>query len=288
MNLEGGRQGWDVTTVPLSSQAGQLAQSQKSAVLRTITTGDSYMPILAAFAIDVNAPDLGGAGSTMDASTVSAKLGDTYTVTATLTNSGQVVAEDLTFVLPIASGLGLVSFSTDGSPGDVGGGAVDAATLAAGAKEGDLAPGQTRTVSLVLSVDGAPPGGSFLSLATWSYAYEACAGSPLLAETLSQSAVVSYEPPPDTTASTTSSGAGGAGGSATGAGGEAAGTGGLGGAGGAGGGESDAGSPTADEGCGCAVPGGSAQGARGAALVALAGLIAGLRRRARRAVTSGR
>ena len=42
----------------MSSSAGQLVAGQTSAVLRTITTGDSYMPTLAAFQIDVNAPNL--------------------------------------------------------------------------------------------------------------------------------------------------------------------------------------------------------------------------------------
>lgn len=281
VNLEGGRQGWDVTSVPLSSQTGQLSQSQTSAVLRTITTGDSYMPILAAFAIDVNAPDLSGAGSTMDASATTVTLGDTYTLTATLTNGGQVVAEGLTFSLPIANGLSLVSFSSDGASGDLSGAAVDAAGLLSGAFEGDLAPGQTRTVSLVVSVDSAPPSDSFLSLATWSYAYEACAGSPLLSETLSQSAVVTYEAPPTTGATTTSAttGAGGAGGATSGAGGELAGSGGS---DGVGGGSVPTDTPTAEEGCGCAVPGSAEGDARWATLVVFAGAAVGFLRRVRR------
>jgi len=263
-NIAGGRQGWDVTTVPLSSQAGQLVQSQKSAVLRTITTGDSYMPVLAAFAIDVNAPDFSTAGTELEASPPEVTLGDTLTLTATLKNDGQVVAKNVAFKLPPPKGTSLVSVASDGSPGDIGGAPVDTAALTNGVDEGDLAPGQTRSVTVVLEVDEAPIGTSFYAFSTWSYGYEACAGAPLLTETLSRQTLVPFIAPP-----TTSTGAGGAGGSAgdAGAGGGGAaggggnasngGAGGSGGAGGVGGNANGSGTggngngPGADGGCGC-------------------------------------
>ncbi len=58
VNVIGGRQSWDLTTVELSSAQNQLVNGQTSAVLRTITTGDSYVPVLAAFSIERHLPRL--------------------------------------------------------------------------------------------------------------------------------------------------------------------------------------------------------------------------------------
>ena len=79
-NIAGGRQGWDVTTVALSSADGQLFAAQRSAVLRTITTGDSFVPTLAAFQIDVNAPNLTTSSLVPDETAVT--TGDALVVTS--------------------------------------------------------------------------------------------------------------------------------------------------------------------------------------------------------------
>lgn len=51
-NVVGGRQGWDLTAVPLSSAAGQLAPQQTITSLRLETTGDSYLPVFVALEVD--------------------------------------------------------------------------------------------------------------------------------------------------------------------------------------------------------------------------------------------
>ncbi len=230
-NLSGGRQGWDVTTIPLSSAAGQLNAGQTSAVLRTITTGDSYMPILAAFAIDVNSPDFGGAGSAITPVPSSVEVGDTFTLTATLENTGEVPAENLSLAIPLPSTVSLVSFSSDGAAGDINGSPVDEATLASGADEGDLPAGATRTVSLVLSLDGEPPTSNISSLATWSYEFQVCSNGTAIPEEFTQFFSVGYDAPV-TTGGSGPGGAGPGGGGAQGGGGNGNGAGGNGSGGG--------------------------------------------------------
>lgn len=269
INVSGGRQGWDVTTVPLSSMDGQLFAGQKSAVLRTITTGDSYMPILAALAIDVNAPQVAGQDTKLTAEPQVITLGDELTLTATITNTGEVAAQNLAFSLEPEPSLALKAFSSDGSPGDIGGAPVDTAALTNGVAEGTLAPGETRTVTATFEVASAPPSKFQYLLSTWSYGYEACVGDPLLEETISRSTVVTYEAPMGGTG-----GAGGAGGSTGGTGGTGAGsatggsatggdaTGGssTGGTGGEGGGGAGTGGTTGEAGgCGCRTAGGPSE-----------------------------
>jgi len=210
LNVVGARQGWDVSTVPLSSSAGQLQNGQTSAVLRTVTTGDSYMPTLAAFAIDVNSPDFGGAGTTISAAPLEVTIGDTFTVIAALDNDGEVTAQDVTFQMALPASLSLVSFATDGVPGDIDGTPVDAALLASGVDEGDLPANGTRTVTMVLSVDAEPPGTTISGSPVWSYAFEVCQNGALYDQTFSQLFVVGFEAPVTTTTATTSSAAGGA------------------------------------------------------------------------------
>ncbi|MRG93389.1 MYXO-CTERM sorting domain-containing protein [Polyangium spumosum] len=282
-NVSGGRQGWDVTTVPLSSQDGQLQNGQSSAVIRTLTTGDSYAPILAAFSIDVNAPDFKGVASSVIDAPPSVALGDTFTVTAILANNGDVAAEQIDFSLPLEASLGLVSFAVDGTPGDASGNPVDAAKVTAGVPVGDLPAGQSKTVTLELEVKGAPALAGFFLKAKWGYGFEVCPNQPLVTESFSQSKLVQYAG---------GGGAGGAGGGgvggAGGAGGEGGGVGGEGGEGGRGGaggaatGGGDGGVGEAAS-CDCSVPGQSAPAGGAAAALGLLALAAlrGSRRRGR-------
>jgi MYXO-CTERM domain-containing protein len=295
VNVSGGRQGWDVTTVPITSQAGQLTNGQTSAVLRTITTGDSYIPTLAAFAIDVNAPDFTGAGSNLTTSAATVKVGDTLTVTADLVNQGLVAAQMVKLVLPLEAGLSLKQFKMDGQDGDIGGNAVTAAGLAAGVNAGTLAAGQTRHVVIDLDVIGAPMGAQYFIDADWQYSFQLCAGATL-PESFSQFIPVSFDG--SGTTATSSSGetaSASTGGLTTGAGGSVSGgSGGNGGSGGGGVGGNDitgnggagggtSGTPGSEGGCGCSIPGTDERPwAPGAlALLAMTGLLGSRRRAAR-------
>ncbi len=279
--VSGARQGWDVTTVELSSADDQLVPDQRAAVLRTITTGDSFVPTLAAFQIDVNAPNL--TTSSLTASDAAVELDDVLTLTSTAHNTGAADATGLRFQLTLPTGLALQSVTSDGAAGDVSGAAVNAAALAAGIDEGTLAPGATRTVVVTVRVTGAPSGGSFFLRPVWHYGYVTCAGSSTTAtETYSHSDSVDFvEPPAPDAGSGGGDDAGSGGGDDAGTGSDVdAGGGGID-LGGEGEGEGEGDGAGAPEDCGCASRGtGSAlDAAAWLGWLALLGAVARRRRR---------
>ncbi|HVY45299.1 MAG TPA: MYXO-CTERM sorting domain-containing protein, partial [Minicystis sp.] len=259
-NVPGGRQSWDVTTVHVGSDEGQLDNGQTSAVLRTITTGDSYVPIVAAFGIDVNAPDFTASGAGFAASPATVHVGDDLELTLDVTNQGLVAAEGVSLVLPIDPALELTSFSMQGHPGDIGGNPVTASDLTTGVDAGTVAPGESRHVVIDLHVASAPADGAFPFRADWHYGFEVCHGGTTTPELYSQFADVGY----DAGSMTGSGGSGGSGSQSTGSqstGSQSTGSQSTGahmtGEGGSGGSSSDGftQSPGANGGCGCAIPG---------------------------------
>jgi uncharacterized repeat protein (TIGR01451 family)/MYXO-CTERM domain-containing protein len=213
-NVAGARQGWDLTTVALSSALGHVSNDQTSAVLRTTTVGDSYFPVLAAFELDVTAPDFGD--SMTEASTSVVKLGDQLTVTATLTNDGEAEADHLVLSMPLDPGLALNAFELDGQAGDAQGQPVDAAALAQGIDAGVLGVGEMREVVLQLEVVAEPANAAeFVFTPVWEHSFHMCSADPAIDE--------SFTGPTDTVAydadSPGTGGAGGEGGSGSGAGG---------------------------------------------------------------------
>jgi MYXO-CTERM domain-containing protein/uncharacterized repeat protein (TIGR01451 family) len=179
-NVSGGRQGWDVTKLQLSSANNQLNAGQTSAVLRAITTGDSFMPVLAAFEIDVSSPDFEG-GSGIEAVPNSLHLGEQSTLTLDLVNGGDVTASDLVLTSPLPPGLDLISFALDGTPGDVNQQPVDDADLASGVEIGDVAAGGAIAITMVVEATNAPQFSWGIS-PTWSYSYVSCVGEDPLSE----------------------------------------------------------------------------------------------------------
>ncbi len=291
-NVSGGRQGWDITTLPLSSANGDLLNGQTSAVVRTNTTGDSYLPVAVALAIDVNAPVF-GQGSDFTSDVTSVKAGDEITLTATLSNTGQADAEGLKLSMPLDPHVELLDYATDGVPGDSSGTAVTGAMLQAGVAAGTLGNGQQRVVVMKLKVNGAPANGTYFPFtATWGYDYRICTNDAPVDESIQMVTLfVTWESDQDagTGGAGGSSGAGGsagAGGSSgqagaagsAGAAGAAGAAGEAGAAGAAGAGASgpslqpDIQSSGSDSGCGCSIPG--KQDTRGGLLL-LAGLAAG-------------
>jgi uncharacterized repeat protein (TIGR01451 family)/MYXO-CTERM domain-containing protein len=269
-NVSGGRQGWDLTSVELSSVDGHLHNGQTSAVVRTSTSGDSYVPAAVALELDVKSPDFSNSSTDADVDVV--ELGDAIVVTATLDNTGEAPANNLLFSMPVDAGLELTGYSTDGVQGDVNGATVTEADVVAGAAAGVLGIGETRTIELSFDVVAAPTNGvSFVFVPLWSHSFTVCDGDPPISESHSPpSAVVQYETDPGTGGSggttSSSSGTGGSGNTTS------SGT-------GANDGDGVQHDPEDDGGCGCTLPGrdGRAWGAL-AALAAL-GLAAGRRRR---------
>lgn len=273
VNVSGSRQGWDVTTVEVSSADGHLSPGQTSAVLRTKTEDDSYVPALVAFEIDVKSPDFNGGGSTTETSTEQVTIGDTFTVTARLENTGEATAANVVLHMDVDAGLDLTSFGIDGSPGDIDGNPVDEATLESGAAVGDVEVGKTLNVVLGFQVVGPPENGSsFPFVPVWEHGFQMCTGGDTISdEYTSERLNVPYW----------SQGTGGSGGGAAagGTGGEAASgnTGNVGNSGNSGPAED----PESEGNCGCATPGADAGHLLGGAGLAWVLGLAAVRRRRR-------
>ena len=215
-NVVGGRQGWDLTTVLLSSADGHLSNGQTSAVVRTNTTGDSYVPTLVALEIDVKSPNLTESPGLQSDVTIAA-LGDTITVTSVLDNSGVAPASNLQFVMPLDSGLELTDFRTDGQSGDINGQSVTESDLLNGVDAGTLAPNEQREVQVVVEVVSAPSAGDvFAFSATWLHSFQVCDNDPAITNSWSPDGVsVDFDAPDGGAGGAAGSGAsGGAGGSA--------------------------------------------------------------------------
>lgn len=256
-NVAGGRQGWDLTTVALSSMDGHLKNDQQSAVLRTTTVGDSYFPVLVALELDVKAPDFGD--SITEASKPSVVIGDEFTVTATLSNNGEALADALELAMAIDPGLSLEDFLLDGNQGDANGTAVTASALGSGVAAGGLDIGELRTAELTFKVVAPPSNGTeYLFAPDWSHRFTMCTSDPPIDESFQgPTAVVAYagdggEPTePDPTEPDPS------------------------------GGPSTFGDPVEEGGCGCRTAGSGSTPAGALALLALGAALATRRRRVR-------
>ena len=183
-NLAGGRQGWDITAIPLSSEDGHLANAQRSTVLRATTEGDSFTITNLAFEIDVNAPEFAVEDSVLvDPSEV--VVGTTVDFVYELSNLGEADADDVRFTQPLPVGLSLVpgSFEIDGRSGDRDGDAVFGPDLSSGVRIGDIAIDESRLVSFAVTVDAdpeAPAEARWTMQAQWGYQWRSCPDAPPL------------------------------------------------------------------------------------------------------------
>ncbi|NUP05213.1 MAG: hypothetical protein HOW73_04030 [Polyangiaceae bacterium] len=276
-NTSGGRQGWDVTHLELTSDAGHLVPDQTSAVLRTQTNDDSYMPVLAGIAIDVNAPKFLYDNSTTSVDKDSVGIGDTFTLDVRLLNEGSAPANDLVFTLDLPAGIALNAFETNGAPGDINGAMVTLPMLGTGVPMGDLSSNEDVTVSATFEVTAAQADDIDLR-PVWGYEYRICVNDQPTNEVFNASVVsVEYD-------DTTNEGGGGQGGSGTGGSMGDGGAGNQGNQGGAGGGSDDSGFVAIPEGGGffrCTANGAGESSGTGAWLVFASALALGVSRRRR-------
>lgn len=177
--IEGGRQGWDMTALPVSSTAGQLANSQTNASFVASTVGDSFLLTSLGFAIDINAPEFAGGEETVAVVPSELATGEQANVLVQLRNSGQSVASDILFRLPTVEGISYVpgTFVIDGIPGDRTGAEVSDAMLAFGVDVGAVEIGATVTVQFDIVVDALVPGEIALQ-PEWTYGWVPCPGEP--------------------------------------------------------------------------------------------------------------
>jgi hypothetical protein len=185
INVTGGRQGWDVTTVV--PDPDQLAAGQDGLALQARTDSDSYLPTLLGVQVDVGAPrpDL----DNLLLSSASPRPGASTTLTVPFDNTtGTADAVDVRLALTVPKGLTLSSISVNGS-------VVPGAGLADGIGIGDVPVGSVRVVRLVLKATAA---GSHLLRPTWSYDFDQCAGQPTSSEELTTAGTtLKVAPPPD-------------------------------------------------------------------------------------------
>ncbi|OXM15050.1 hypothetical protein CGZ75_13285 [Paenibacillus herberti] len=147
-NIIGGRQGWDITNVDISST---LVNSQTSAVLTLTTSGDTYIMNANGIQININSPNVTVAKS---ANVSGAVIGDTITYTVTITNSGTANVTSVVLTDPLPAGLSFVSGSVT-----VAGVARPTADIRSGVAIGTLAFGTsvTSTYRAVVTALPSPP-----------------------------------------------------------------------------------------------------------------------------------
>ncbi|MHA6484835.1 DUF7507 domain-containing protein [Paenibacillus sp. strain BS8-2] len=167
-NISGGRQGWDITNVDISSR---LANNQTTAVLRMTTSGDAYVLNANALQININAPLVSVSKS---ANRTGALVGDTirYTVTTTNTGTADAMAAILTDSLPAGSSFVAGSVAVNGV-------ARPTADIIAGVSLETIAPGATITVAYSALVTSMPSGQQLVNVANLSFSFQSISGGPI-------------------------------------------------------------------------------------------------------------
>lgn len=177
-NISGGRQGWDITNVDISSS---LANNQTSAVLRLTTSGDAYVLNGNAIQVDINAPRV---TVTKSANVTGALVGDTIRYTVTTTNTGTANATDTIVTDTLPAGLAFVAGSVT-----VGGVARPTNDITAGVPVGTLAPGASISVAYSARVVSMPSTQLLVNTANVSFNFQSVAGGPVTPATIPSNAV---------------------------------------------------------------------------------------------------
>ena len=183
-NAAGARQGWDVTRVAVSAEEGQLGNAQTAAVIRATSEGDSYLPLLVSFEIDVNAPEFDTIGIG-EVSSNEIWRGGQLEYTVRLTNNGRADATGVVFSMPLPQELSLLSFTLNGQPGDGQGNPVTRSDLNNGVEVGTV-PFNGEVVArarvVVDALPAAPAPASFQVAPRWIYDYVSCRGTEPLVD----------------------------------------------------------------------------------------------------------
>ena len=179
--IAGGRQGWDITQVDVSSvlSAGQTRMYTfiECWDVDVHTFGFAIDAEVAVFARDVKSVDR-----------AFAQAGDLLTYTVDVRNEGSVAAEDVTFVDPPPAGTAYVagSLTVEGTP-------VPGADPAAGVDLDTIAAGAQKTVVFQVEVlAAASPPAEFRNAATWTYLYREADDQALRTGSARSNEVVTY------------------------------------------------------------------------------------------------
>lgn len=186
-NISGGRQGWDLTSIALSSADNTIDNQQTSAVLRALSTGDSYLPTAAAFEFEVNAPVFQTANTTTVDATSLVEGGEiNYTVV--MNNTGDANAENVSFKMPLPDGMEVVSFAIDGSDRSV-----NNAQLVSGVNVGTINFNESKTATIrvrLANLADAPAPAEFATQARWTYSYRSCTNADAINDEVESQRIV--------------------------------------------------------------------------------------------------
>lgn len=140
MNIVAGRQSWDITNV---NATGTLPNNQTSAVSRFTTVGEGYNPHTLGVQIDVSAPII----QMIKSGPSIAEIGDVFTYTVQIQNTGTVSADNIIFTDNIPIGLSFVPGTIRVNNNPVGG------NPTIGVPIGNLAPMSMLTVTFDVLVE---------------------------------------------------------------------------------------------------------------------------------------
>lgn len=170
MNINGGRQGYDITNVDCSAT---ILPNQTTAFARGITVGDDYMINALGIQINVNAPVIVPTKLVNGQISINANFGDTVTFSNMIDNTGSGAASNVIFQDVLESGLMFVpgSFKVNNVPMP----AVTNADLISGVPLGTIAMMQIVNVEFQAMIIGPPPSGNvFQNFSTASFDFFAC------------------------------------------------------------------------------------------------------------------
>ncbi|QJD83016.1 DUF11 domain-containing protein [Cohnella herbarum] len=168
-NIIGGRQGWDITNVDVSST---LLNAQTDAVFQLETNGDGYLVNSIGLQFDIATPILSIVKSTP---TISAVVGDVVTYSVTIKNTGIVDATNAVFTDNIDPEATFVtgSVTVNGSP-------VMNVDPATGVPLGTVSPNQTIVVTFQYTVASLPNDGEITDQSFVAFDFVPTPGSPVI------------------------------------------------------------------------------------------------------------
>ncbi|MEC0249510.1 Ig-like domain-containing protein, partial [Paenibacillus chitinolyticus] len=177
--ISGGRQGWDITNVDVSSK---LINSQTSANIRGTTSGDVYLINALALQVNINAPVI---SVTKESSKTTAYINDVITYKVTISNSGNATANTLTLTDQQPAGTTFIAGSVT-----VNGTAQTSANPYTGIPLGNLANSQSIVVQFQSRVTSRPTSpAQFADQATVTYQFQSVAGGTVFNGTAASSVV---------------------------------------------------------------------------------------------------
>lgn len=164
-NIVGGRQGWDITNVDISAR---LINNQSSAVLNLTTSGDVYIINANAIQININSPTISVVKS---ASATGLVLGDTYTYTVVISNTGTANAASVVLTDVLPSGATFI-------PGSVvvAGTSRPTYDILSGVPIGTLNFGSSVTITYRATVSSIPPNQTITNSANAAFTFQSVAG----------------------------------------------------------------------------------------------------------------